>query len=408
MHQATPSTLVGPFSQMVTMEGLPLKGALKDGQLVILENAGIIIKDGVIERIGHYEDLKTFYHHLPKEEIEQDSVLLPSMTDCHTHICFAGSRAQDYNLKLQGLSYVDIAKQGGGIWHTVLHTRMADERLLSRGILDRVEKLIQQGVTTIEVKSGYGLSGPHEIKMLRAIHAAMTATRATLVSTFLGAHTVPRDFEGSAKEYLQYLKTMVLTQVKAEGLSNRVDIFVEETAFSVPEAEDYLLAAKAMGFEITVHADQFTTGGSALAMRVGALSADHLEASDDIEIYQLAKSNTIAVVLPGASLGLGIGFAPARRIIDAGASLAIASDWNPGSAPMGDLLTQASLLGIYEKLSAAETFAGITCRAAAALGLFDRGIIAPGMKAHLMAFPTKDYREILYHQGSMKPYKVWL
>jgi imidazolonepropionase len=407
MQQVTPSTLIGPFTQMVTMEGLPLKGALNDGQLPIIENGGIIIKDGVIEKIGLYEDLKTFYHYLPKEVIQQPAVLLPSMTDCHTHICFAGSRAQDYNLKLQGISYVEIAKQGGGIWRTVQHTRAADEQVLTQGILDRVERLMQQGVTTIEIKSGYGLSGPHEIKMLRAIKTAMTETRATLVPTFLGAHTVPRDFEGSAKDYLHYLKTMVLPQVKAEGLSNRVDIFVEETAFSVSEAEDYLLAAKAMGFMITVHADQFTPGGSALALRVGAVSADHLEASGDMEIFQFANSQTIPVVLPGASLGLGIGFAPARRILDAGGSLAIASDWNPGSAPMGDLLTQATLLGIYEKLSAAETFAGITYRAAAALSLFDRGAIAPGMKAHLMAFPTDDYREICYHQGSMKPWKVW-
>lgn len=399
--------LIGPFSQMITMGGLPIKGPLKDEQLTVIEDAGIIIKDGVIEKIGHYEDLKTFYHYLPSEVIKTSAVLLPSMTDCHTHICFAGSRAQDYNLKLQGVSYVDIAKQGGGIWRTVQHTRNADENTLKEGIVQRAERLILQGVTTIEVKSGYGLSGPHELKMLRAIKAAMAETCATLVPTFLGAHTVPRDFEGSPKEYLHYLTSMVLPQVKAEGISNRVDIFVEETAFSVSEAEAYLFSAKALGFEITVHADQFTPGGAELAMRVGAVSADHLEASGDMEIYKFAHSQTIPVVLPGASLGLGIGFAPARRILDAGGSLAIASDWNPGSAPMGDLLVQAALLGIYEKLSAAETFAGITYRAAAALGLSDRGRIVPGMKAHLMAFPTNDYREICYHQGSMKPFKVW-
>jgi imidazolonepropionase len=406
-NQEKNSRLIGPFSQIITLEGLPLKGPLKDEQLTIISNGGIIVKDGLIELAGCYDDLKIFYHHLPKENIDGPAVLLPAMTDCHTHICFAGTRAEDYNLKLQGVSYVDIAKQGGGIWRTVQHTRAADEHTLREGVVHRAERLIKQGVTTIEVKSGYGLSGPHELKMLHAIQAAMTETRATLVPTFLGAHTVPRDFEGSAADYLHYLKTLVLPQVKADGLSSRVDIFVEETAFTVSEAEDYLRAAKELGFAITLHADQFTPGGSALAIRMGAISADHLEASGDLEIYALAKSNTIPVVLPGASLGLGIGFAPARRILDAGCSLAIASDWNPGSAPMGDLLVQAALLGMYEKLSAAETFAGITYRGAAALGLPDRGKIEPGMKAHLMAFPTSDYREILYHQGSLKPIRVW-
>ena len=162
-----------------------------------------------------------------------------------------------------------------------------------------------------------------------------------------------------------------------------------------------------MGFDLVVHADQFTTGGSRIAVETGALSADHLEASTDIEIKQLAASDTVAVVLPGASLGLGIGFAPARKLLDAGASMAIASDWNPGSAPMGDLLTQAAILGAFEKLSTAETFAALTFRAAKALNLNDRGTIEPGKLADMQAFPCADYREILYHQGKLKPAKVW-
>ena len=399
--------LMGPFTQMVTLNELPLKGPISDGDLQIITNGGVMVKDGIIEKVGHFDDLKAFYGHLPVDEIEDPAVLLPSMVDCHTHICFEGSRAQDYNLKLQGVSYVDIAKQGGGIWRTVQFTRDAGESSLVRGIIERVDKHLEKGITTIEVKSGYGLSGPHEIKMLRAIRQAAAKTRATLVPTFLGAHTLPRDFDGSSKDYLEYLKAMVLPLVAKEKLSNRIDIFIEETAFGVEEAFEYLNAGKDLGFEITVHADQFTTGGSEVAIKLGALSADHLEASGEKEIEMLAKSHTIAVVLPGASLGLGIGFAPARQLLDAGCAVAIASDWNPGSAPMGDLLLQAAILGIYEKLSAAETFAGITFRAAAALGLRDRGRIVPGYKAHLMAFPTNDYREILYHQGAIKPFKVW-
>jgi imidazolonepropionase len=168
-----------------------------------------------------------------------------------------------------------------------------------------------------------------------------------------------------------------------------------------------LQSAKELGFDITIHADQFTTGGSEVALQYGAISADHLEASEDKEIEALANSNTIAVALPGASVGLGCAFAPARKIIDKGGALAIASDWNPGSAPMGDLVCQASILATFEKLTTAEVLAGITFRAAAALNLFDRGRIIAGNKADFILYSTTDYRDILYYQGSLRPSKIW-
>jgi imidazolonepropionase len=168
----------------------------------------------------------------------------------------------------------------------------------------------------------------------------------------------------------------------------------------------YLKKAKEMGFEVTVHADQFTTGGSEVAVKIGAISADHLEASGEREIKLLANSDTVAVTLPGASLGLGMQYVPARKLLDAGACLAIASDWNPGSAPMGDLLMQAAVMSAAEKLSTAEVFAGLTFRAAKALNLSDRGILAAGMKADMQAYPCGDYREILYHQGRLKPLTI--
>jgi imidazolonepropionase len=186
-----------------------------------------------------------------------------------------------------------------------------------------------------------------------------------------------------------------------------MDIFVEKGAFSTDLARPFLEQAKNSGFGITVHADQFTTGGSKLAVEMGACSADHLEASGDEEISLLAKSNVVAIALPGASLGLGMPFAPARKLLDGGVCLAIATDWNPGSAPMGDLLLQAALLSAFQKLTAAETFSAITFRAATALRIQDRGTLASGKKADMIAFPTKDYREILYHQGKLKPNIVW-
>ena len=195
----------------------------------------------------------------------------------------------------------------------------------------------------------------------------------------------------------------------ARGLASRVDIFVEEGAFSPEEAETYLRGAMGLGFAATVHGDQFSTGGSALACRLGARSVDHLESSGEEEIRMLGVSakRTAAVVLPGASLGLGMGFAPARRLLDAGARLVIATDWNPGSAPNGDLLMQASVLAAAERLTSAEVFAGITFRAASALGLSGTGVLEEGGVADFIGFPCADWRDILYYQGTMKPSKIW-
>ena len=218
----------------------------------------------------------------------------------------------------------------------------------------------------------------------------------------------PRDFAGSAENYLDHVLENLLPEVKNKSLANRVDIFVEESAFSVDQARSFLEKSREMGFRITVHADQFSAGGSKLAVELGAVSADHLEASGPEEIAALGRAATVAVALPGASLGLGMRFTPARALLDAGACLAIASDWNPGSAPMGDLLTQAAILGTYEKLSLAETLAGMTFRAAHALDLAqDRGKIEPGKRADLQAYPVDDYRKVFYHQGQLKASHVW-
>jgi imidazolonepropionase len=263
-----------------------------------------------------------------------------------------------------------------------------------------------EGVTTIEVKSGYGLSLEEELKQLRVIKSASAHTKAKLVPTCLAAHMVPKDFTGTQQEYLEHVVNDLLPVLKQENLTNRVDIFIEESAINTENALLYLNKAKQMGFDITVHADQFTTGGSKVAVEVGALSADHLEASREKEIKLLADSNIVSVTLPGASLGLGMPYAPARKLLNAGACLAIASDWNPGSAPMGDLLMQAAVMSASEKLSAAEVFAGLTFRAASALKM-ERGILAPGMTADMQAYPCTDYREILYYQGKLKPSQVW-
>lgn len=396
--------LIGPFSQVLTLENTQAKGALFDDDLVIKENAGVLIDQGKIFAIDDFENLKNRAETI--EDILQPQVLLPGFIDSHTHICFAGSRAKDYAMRVAGKSYLEIAKEGGGILDTVRQTREATSDDLAKRLRENCDTQLRNGITTSEVKSGYGLTVADEIKMLKVIQEISKTHQSDLVSSCLAAHVMPPEFS-EHKAYLDFLLKELLPQVKDLGLSQRVDIFVEDGAFTTELAENYLQEAKKLGFAVIVHADQFSSGGAELAVKVGAVSADHLEASDDRAMTALAKSDVVATVLPGASLGLGMPFAPARKLLDRGSSVAIASDWNPGSAPMGDLLTQACVLGAEQKLTLAETLAGITCRSANALSLFDRGTLAKDFLADMVSFPTNDYREIFYHQGRLKACGVW-
>ncbi len=399
--------LIGPFKQLLTMEVLPLKGPLTDSQLLIIDDAGILVSNGKVMATGNYATLKKEHPSAECHELKGDHVCLPGFVDAHTHICFGGSRANDYALRNSGKTYLEIAKSGGGIWDTVTQTRKANIEELTKSTSKLANRHLKTGVTTLEVKSGYGLSIKEEVKMLVAIQEANKVIPSDIIATCLAAHMFPKDFKGSKKDYLEELSTTLLPKLKESNLTHRVDAFIEESAFSPTEIAPYFETAKSMGFDITVHADQFTPGGSQVAVDFGAISADHLEASTDTEIQLLAQSDTIATALPGASLGLGCNFTPARRLLDAGATVAIASDHNPGSAPMGDLLTQAAILGAFEKLSNAEVLAGITVRAAAALGLQDRGKLTKGLLADFSLFHTDNYQEILYNQGNLKPCMVW-
>ncbi|MEP1035392.1 imidazolonepropionase [Ekhidna sp.] len=398
------SKLIGPFKEIVTLSSAPEKGALDDSALDIVQNAGVLVDDEKILKVGDFDTLKSETSDV--EEIAGDQVLLPGLIDCHTHLVWGGTRARDYTLRMSGESYEKILEQGGGIFDSVEKTRAAPSTDLLTGLIRRANRHLMDGVTTIEVKSGYGLNVENELKILEVVKDAKADVISDLIPTCLAAHVCPKEFSDK-REFLNYLENDLLPQLLVKGLTNRIDIFVEPSAFPMEMAKEYLSKAKNLGFELTIHADQFHIGGSQIAAELGARSADHLEASTDREVRILAKSETVAVALPGASIGLGMNFTPARKLLDAGASLAISTDWNPGSAPMGDLLVQAAILGIYEKLSSAEIFAGITFRAAKALGLNDRGRIANGMKADLAAFPVNDYREILYNQGKIKPSLVW-
>ncbi len=397
------ATLIGPFAQIVTLRDTPDRGALSDSQLDIVEDGAVVVKDGRLASVGSYKDFEASEYQF--QHIDIPMVLVPGLVDCHTHLIWGGSRAADYALRSAGHTYQEILATGGGIFDSVEKTQNATDEQLLEDLLGRIDQHLQSGVTTIEVKTGYGLLPEQELRLLKIIREAKAVSSADLVATCLAAHVCPKGL--TAEQFLIMLTNDLLPEIFVKGLARRVDIFVEDHAFPMALGEKYLMSAKKLGFDLTVHADQFSVGGSELAISLGAQSADHLEASGSKEIAALANSDVVPVVLPGASLGLGLPFAPARKLLDAGTRLAISTDWNPGSAPMGDLWTQAALLGVYEKLSAAELFAGITYRAAAALGFQDRGRISPGMKADFVGFEISDFREIFYNQGSLKPTMVW-
>ena len=381
------------------MSNLPLKGSITDEKLEIIENGGVIIDGNKILEVGKFSDL------VKKEknifEIDFQSVLVPGFIDCHTHICHYGSRSEEYSKRNAGMSYQQILSEGGGIHNTMTATENASDEELEKVTVSRLDRHFNEGVLTCEIKSGYGSDLNQEVRLLNIINKINKNHAMDIIPTCLAAHVTPKIYNSSS-EYLEKIIEELIPVLEKKKLTNRIDIFIEEKAFSVSESFDYLSQLKNK-FDITVHANQFSSGGVKVGVDCGAKSVDHLEVIDDNEIRYLSNSNTSAVVLPGCSLGLGIPFAPARKLLDNNCKLSIATDWNPGSAPMGDLLQQSSLLGSIEKLSSAEVFSAITYRSADALGLNDRGKIEKDKLADFIGFKTDDYRDILYNQGKLKP-----
>ena len=391
--------LIGPFSQIITMANLPERGPINDENLQIIKDAGIVIENEKIVEIGVFDQLNKNISSV--REINFTCVLLPGFIDSHTHVCYYGNRSDEYAKRKSGVSYQQILEEGGGIHNTMNSTSNSTDDQLKHDTLRRLKRHFLDGVLTCEVKSGYAPNLDDEIRMLQIINEIDNKNEIDLIPTCLAAHVTPKSFE-SAKSYLDSILNDLLPKIKKDNLSNRVDIFIEENAFSVSEASSFLDKVK-NNFSITAHANQFTPGGVKVGVDNGAVSVDHLEVITDQEINYLSKSETTGVVLPGCSLGLGIPFAPARKLLDNNCKVSIASDWNPGSAPMGDLLMQAALLGSLEKLSNAEVLAGITYRSANALSLEDRGSLEKGKIADMIGFETNDFKDILYNQGKLKP-----
>jgi imidazolonepropionase len=326
-------------------------------------------------------------------------LVVPGLVDCHTHLAFGGWRADEFEQRLRGASYLDIARSGGGIMSTVRATRAAtDAELLARAST-ALEGMRRLGVTTVECKSGYGLDLDTELRLLRIYRTLAASQPSRIVPTFLGAHVVPAEYRSERGAYLRLLFMDMLPAVAVEGLARCCDVFVEDTAFSVEEARNILIAGRGLGLAPKLHADQLSSGGGAeLAAEMGALSADHLECASDAGIAAMAVAGVVAVSLPLATLYLRQSPMPARKFIEAGVPVAVATDFNPGSAPSWDLPLAMMLACHLQRMTPAEALKGATSIAARAVGLEGQaGEVAVGSRADLAVIDSPDVNHWLYH-----------
>lgn len=364
-----------------------------------IDHAAIALRDGAIAWLGESASLPggTAANTI---DLEQRWVT-PALIDCHTHLVFAGNRAREFDLRLQGVSYEEIARQGGGIMSTVDATRAADETALLRSSSARLQALLAEGVATVEIKSGYGLDTASELKMLRVARQLAAAAGISVQTTFLGAHAVPREFAGKKSAYLDMLLGDMLPRVAEAGLANAVDAYCESIAFSPEEVARVFELARKLNLPVKLHADQLSDSGAAeLAARFEALSADHLEYTSAAGVRALAASGTVAVLLPGAFLNLReTRLPPIEALRASGVPLAVATDCNPGTSPVCSLQAAMHLATSLFRLTPEETLAGTTRNAARALGLGDRGILEIGKRADLAIWDIEHPAELCYWLG---------
>jgi len=374
-----------------------------DARMRVIENGSIAVRNGHIDWIGVAGEEP---NELSRADLERHDLkgvwLTPGLIDCHTHLVFAGTRAREYAERLRGASYAEIAARGGGILTTMRATRQASLEELVNGAAARLTALMAEGVTTIEIKSGYGLTLADEAKMLRAARQLGERFPVTVKTTFLAAHTLPPEFASRADEYIDTIAREWLPALHAEGLIDAVDIFCERIAFDVRQAERLFDAALALRIPIKMHAEQLSNiGGTRLAAGRGALSCDHLEYAGAAEAQALAEAGTVAVLLPVAFYGLADTHRPPIAALRAAkAAIAIATDCNPGSAPGASLQLAMSMATRLFQLTQEEALAGVTRHAARALGLAgERGMLVPGLAADFALWDIESIEELGYWSG---------
>ncbi|MBP9122798.1 MAG: imidazolonepropionase [Ignavibacteriaceae bacterium] len=385
-------------SQILTVDSFG--SGRKKGQaasvLNILSGHDIIVENGLVKDFIPFHSPLTTAH---RTVDVKGKVITPGFVECHTHSLFAGDRSAEYRMKLEGKSYEDIAAMGGGIVSSVRAVRETPESDLLTLLLKRVDNFISQGVTSLEIKSGYGLSYDAELKMLRVIKKAASLRNINIIPCFLGAHTVPIEYKQDRKKYLSILINELLPVIKAENLSNRCDAFCESSAFSPDEVEQLFIVAKSLGYNLTLHTEQFNNiGGIELALQMDALSVDHLEVLKDEQIKLFGDSQTVAVLLPGVSYTLDYSFAPARKLIDSGATVALATDYNPGTSNINSIFLIMSLAARKLKMTFEEIISAYTINSAAALGISNEtGSLEPGKSADFAILDISNYEQIIYN-----------
>ncbi len=392
--------LIHSAGQLLTIASPGPKTGPAMSDLGLIEDGALAIKDGRIALVGKSKEVRAQAE--AKEELDASGrVVMPGFVDPHTHLVFAGSRADEFEMRLKGATYLEIMAAGGGIMSTVRATRQATVEELLAESWQRVDRMLAYGTTTAEVKTGYGLNMAQELKMLQAIKSLDRTHPVDLVATFLGAHAIPEEYKGRNEEYLDVVVKEMLPQAAQEGACF-CDVFCDEGAFTLAQSRRILEAAKAWGLGLKIHADEFKTlGGAALAAELGATSADHLICTPEEELRLLAEAGTVAVLLPGTPFGLGgEHYAPARRMIELGLRVALGTDLNPGTCWCESMQFVIALAARKMGMTPAEAIVASTLNAAYALEKSaEVGSLEVGKKADILILETSDYRDLAYRFG---------
>ena len=364
----------------------------------MIEQAALVFENQKIVWVGREQDLPARY--VDDDSVDcQQRLVIPGLIDCHTHLCFGGWRGDEFEMRLQGRSYQEIAAAGGGIRSTVAATRSDSAEQLNRKALLALEGMLDLGVTTVECKSGYGLERDAELKQLEVYRQLDEQQAIDLAPTFLGAHMIPDEYKDHREDYIRLLCEVLIPEIAEQQLARFCDVFVEEGAFSITEARNILTTAKNAGLGLKLHADQLSSGGGAqLAAELGAVSAEHLEYADQPGIESLAQAGTVAVSLPLASLYLGERYVAARQMLESGVKVAVATDFNPGSAPSYHLPLAMTLACINQRMTPQEVLMGATTIAARAISAEQRiGSLLPGFNADIAIIDSPSVNHWLYH-----------
>lgn len=400
------SLLITGASQLLTLRGRGPRRGSALGELGVIRDGALLVRDGLIAAVGTRAKIEALPDAKGAEKLDVGGrVVLPGFVDSHTHLIHAASRAEEYELKIAGASYEEIARKGGGILNSVKKLRAATSEALKERARRALAQFAAYGTTTVEAKSGYGLDVASELKILR-LHKELAAEQPLdIVSTFLGAHVVPAEYRGTedgAKRYIALLAEKLIPEVATEKLAEFCDVFCDRGAFTVPQSREILEAGVRYGLVPRVHAEQLTrSGATQLAVKLGAASCDHLEQVHSNDIAALGRSQTVATLLPGCDFHLGLAkYAPARKLIDAGAIVALATDYNPGTSPTMSMPMILSLACSQLRMTPAEAISAATINGAYALRREKQvGSLGVGKLADLAVFEVADYREIPYYFG---------